>query len=176
MLLTVRAVADETASPDNSQAITESPQSEPPGFQVNPPVHDNTRGQQMVRCTKWTRCSPTESGGTQQQAKQSCCFAKKPSLPVNDNGVWGCFVSVATTFLVTASAAEQLQRAVLKQTSALFFSHSGFAATMHAFSKAEEEEAGKATPTPHPATGGLTSSHPSSSYPASGANFPLWTS
>lgn len=31
MLLTVRAVADETASLDNSQAITESPQSEPPG-------------------------------------------------------------------------------------------------------------------------------------------------
>lgn len=49
VLLTVRAVADETASLDNSQAITESPQSEPPGFQVNPPVHDNTRGQQMVR-------------------------------------------------------------------------------------------------------------------------------
>lgn len=52
MLLTVRAVADETASLDNSQAITESPQSEPPGFQVNPPVHDNTRGQQMVQRTK----------------------------------------------------------------------------------------------------------------------------
>lgn len=48
----------------------------------------------------------------------SCCFVKKPSLPVNDNGVWGGFVSVATTFLVTASAAEQLQRAGLKQTSA----------------------------------------------------------
>lgn len=42
MLLTVRAAADETASLDNSQAITESPQSQPPGFQVNPPVHDNT--------------------------------------------------------------------------------------------------------------------------------------
>lgn len=52
VLLTVRAVADETASPDNSQAITESPQSEPPGFQVNPPVHDNTRGQQMVQRTR----------------------------------------------------------------------------------------------------------------------------
>lgn len=49
MPLTVRAVADETASPDNSQAITESPQSEPPGFQVNPPVPGNTRGQQMVQ-------------------------------------------------------------------------------------------------------------------------------
>lgn len=39
MLLTVRAVADETASLDNSQAITESPQSKPLGFHVNPPVH-----------------------------------------------------------------------------------------------------------------------------------------
>lgn len=31
VLLAVRAVADETASLDNSRAITESPQSEPPG-------------------------------------------------------------------------------------------------------------------------------------------------
>lgn len=49
VLLTARAVADETASPDNWKAITESPQSQPPGFQVNPPVHGNTGRQQMPR-------------------------------------------------------------------------------------------------------------------------------
>lgn len=81
----------------------------------------------------------TDTGGTERQAKQSCGAVKKPSLPVNDNGVWGGFVSVATTFLVTASAAEQLQRAVLKQTSAFFCSVP--AATMQALSSASREEA-----------------------------------
>lgn len=49
MLLTARAVADETASPDNWKAITESPQSQTPGFQVNPPVREDTGRQQMLR-------------------------------------------------------------------------------------------------------------------------------
>lgn len=82
MLLTARAVADETASLDNSQAITESPQSKPPGFQVNPPVHDNTRGQQMVQCTRWARHQPQKYGATGNQARQNVllllrfCFEK----------------------------------------------------------------------------------------------------
>lgn len=102
---------------DNSQAITESPQSEPPGFQVNPPVPANTRGQQMGRGTKRAPSSKLQPGGTQHQEKPSGCSVVTPSLPVNDNGVGGGFVSVATTFLVTASAEEESQRQVLEQTS-----------------------------------------------------------
>lgn len=70
MLLTVRAVADETASLDNSQAITESPQSEPPGFQVNPPVHGNTRGQEMVRRARGPPHQTRKYGATGNRAKQ----------------------------------------------------------------------------------------------------------
>ena len=76
VLLTVRAVADDTASLDNSQAITESPQSEPPGFQVNPPVHDNARGQQMVQLTRWAPHQTPKNGAARNRAQAKglgCC-------------------------------------------------------------------------------------------------------
>ena len=112
MLLTARAVADETASPDNWKAITESPQSQPPGFQVNPPVHGNAGGQHTPHRAQ---PQPERQAAAANQARQRLwlglrfCFEKRKtsSLPVNDYRVRGCLVSIATTFLVTAPAVEE---------------------------------------------------------------------
>lgn len=88
MLLTVRAVADETASLDNSQAITESPQSKPPGFHVNPPVHaDKWRSAQDEPNSSLKAKEPLET--KQGRECLAGCYhfvwnIKKPSLPVND--------------------------------------------------------------------------------------------
>lgn len=63
LLLTARREADQTASPDNSRAITESPQRRP-GFQVNPPVHHNGTQQQTAQTRR--ELNLAQSWGGQQ--------------------------------------------------------------------------------------------------------------
>lgn len=91
MLLTVRAVADETASLDNSQAITESPQSEPPGSESThlcmiTHADNKWRAQDELEPTLRT-VEPLENPARQRAwwlLRSGFEKIKKSPLPVND--------------------------------------------------------------------------------------------
>ena len=108
LLLTARGEADETASPDNSRAITESPQRRP-GFQVNPPVHHNAAQQQTAPSRRVLNLAQTWEDDKHiswghERKDMVDKIKKNDALPVNDDRVWRGLIPVPTTFLVTTPA------------------------------------------------------------------------